>query len=120
MSWEDGCKIKSKISAEKFLQMATRANYPDVATVTDNVNDIKFGCDIGCRGVSLCPSVSSNAPSAYKYGAKVTDSIVDGIKKGIMIGPLKEEEIPVDSIKISGIMAKLKPNGTARIILNLS
>lgn len=120
LTWEKGSEIRSKVSPNKLLLMATAANYPDIATVTDIVNDLKFGCDIGCRGVNLCPSTSSNAPSAYEYGDRVTDSIVDGIKTGIMIGPLEDHEVPFDTIKINGIMAKLKPNGSARIILNLS
>ena len=50
----------------------------------------------------------------------MTDSIIDGINKGIMIGPMTEEEIPFESIKVNGIMVRLKPTGSARIILNLS
>ena len=39
-----------------------------------------------------------------------------------MIGPMKEEQIPFkeQGIKVNGIMVKLKPNGVARVILNMS
>ena len=86
------------------------------------MRDLRFGCDLGTRGVNLCPSVSSNAPSAYEYGDRVTDSIVDGIKQGIMMGPMKEEEIPFkeEGVKINGVMVNLKVNGVARVILNMS
>ena len=36
------------------------------------------------------------------------------------MGPMRKEDIPFPETKISGLMCKIKPNGTARIILNLS
>ena len=120
LSWEVGRNIKSQIKPQALFIHANRINYPDMASVMEIVNDIKIGCDVGCRGVNLCPSTSTNAPSAYEHGPKVTDSIADGIKKGIMIGPMEEHQIPFDSVKVNGIMVKLKPDSSARIILNLS
>ena len=74
LSWERGKEIKSSVDPLKLFRMATKSNYPDMATVIEIVEDIKHGCDICCRGVNLCPSVSSNAPTAYENGEKVTDS----------------------------------------------
>ena len=120
LTWEEGRRIKSPINATAFFRLTNRINYPDMATVIEIVKDIKQGCDVGCRGINLCPSTSYNAPSTYQHGAQVTDSIVDGMKKKIMIGPMEKKEIPLESIKVSGMMAKLKPDNSARIILNLS
>ena len=53
-------------------------------------------------------------------GDRVTDSIVEGINNKIMIGPMHESEIPFESFKQNGIMVKLKENGSARVILNMS
>ena len=50
----------------------------------------------------------------------MTDSIVDGIKKGIMMSPMEEKDIPFESIKVNGMMVKLKDNGVARICMNMS
>ena len=41
------------------------------------------------------------------------------IKAEYAAGPYEFEEIPADA-KISGLLVKLKPNGEARLILNLS
>jgi hypothetical protein len=41
------------------------------------------------------------------------------ITKGFASGPFTEEEVPAGA-KISGIMTRQKPNGSVRIILNLS
>ena len=47
---------------------------------------------------------------------------MDRIKQGIMMGPMKEEEIPFkeEGVKINGVMVNLKVNGVARVILNMS
>lgn len=122
LSWEEGRMLKSGINPRKMVMWADRANHPDMATVLDIARDLKFGCDLGTRGEYLCPSTSDNAPSAVEYGNRVTDSIVDGIEKGIMIGPMDEEDLPFkeEGVKVNGVMVKLKPNGDARVILNMS
>ena len=81
--------------------------------------DLEYGADIGCRGVAREPSFSTNAPSAYEFGPQVSDAIADWVAKGFAAGPFKREEIP-DNVTINGIMVKEKPNGSVRIILNLS
>ena len=91
-----------------------------MGTVLEIANDVKYGCDLGTRGKHLCPSTSTNAPSAWEFGARVTDSIVDGIINGIIIGPMKEEDIPFESVKVNGLMVKLKDNGVARNCMNMS
>ena len=42
------------------------------------------------------------------------------LKRKIIIGPMTENEIPFESIKVNGVMVKLKDSGVARIILNMS
>ncbi len=39
--------------------------------------------------------------------------------KGFLYGPVREDEVPAGA-KISGIMVRPKPNGSVRVILNLS
>ena len=122
MTWEEGRRVKSPINPNKMVMWASKANHPDMAMVLEIANDVKFGCDLGTRGEYLCPSTSTNAPSAFQYGDRVTDSIVEGIKNKIMIGPMEEGDIPFkeEGIKVNGIMVRLKPDSSARVILNLS
>ena len=120
LSWEEGKVIRSSINPVKMVSWARKADYPDMGTVLDISRDLRVGCDLGTRGEYLCPSTATNAPTAYQYGDRVTDQIVDGIRKKIMIGPMSESEIPFESIKVNGIMVKLKDDGVARIILNMS
>jgi len=63
--------------------------------------------------------MSNNSPSAFQFGEQITDAIADWITEGFAAGPFTREEVPLGA-KISGIMCREKPNGSARIILNLS
>ena len=81
--------------------------------------DLTFGADIGCKGPARLPTVSGNAPSASEFGQHVTDAIADWLLAGFAAGPFEPSNRPTNA-KISGIMCRQKPNGSARIILNLS
>jgi hypothetical protein len=122
LSWEEGRRLRSSISPGRMREWARKASHPDMAAVQEICDDLTVGCDLGTRGEFLCPSVSTNAPSAYQYGDRVTDSVADGVKQGIMMGPLREDQIPFkeEGIKENGIMVTIKPNGVARVILNMS
>jgi hypothetical protein len=120
LTWEQGRLLRSSINPWKLLAWARRADHPDMGTVLEISRDLKHGCDLGTRGEYLCPSTSSNAPSAFEYGDRVTDYIVDGIKIGIVMGPMRKMEIPFESVKVNELMVKLKDNGVARNCMNMS
>ena len=109
----------SLIDAEKLRAAALNARFPDRKTLDKVYNDLKHGARIGCKEEYRYPSTSSNAPSALNFGRQVSDSIADWISKGFVYGPVPMEEVP-DSAKFSGLMTRPKPNGSVRIILNLS
>ena len=52
--------------------------------------------------------------------ARVADSPQTAVKDGIMYGPLRVDQIPWEDYKVSPMSVRLKPNGAARIIMNLS
>ena len=81
--------------------------------------DLSDGADIGCRGQARLPMVSSNAPSAYDFPIEITDSIADWLNAGFAAGPFDPSDRP-ENAKVNGMMCRQKPNGSARIILNLS
>jgi hypothetical protein len=49
----------------------------------------------------------------------VTDAIAEWVKKGYAFGPVRQSEVPATA-KVSGILVRPKPNGSVRVILNLS
>ena len=120
VTWKESRKQKSKINPEKLKQMALDTGFEDTVLLDLVFNDLKHGARFGCIEKFRVPSTSSNAPSAYEEGEKVSEAICEWLDQGYAIGPMDKEEIPFDWIKISGLMTKLKPNGKVRLILNLS
>ena len=107
------------INADEFRSLALSARYPDRRALDKAYKDLKYGAKIGCRSEFRAPSKSTNAPSALGNGRQVTDSIADWISKGFVYGPIPMDQVP-SSAKFSGLMTRPKPNGSVRIILNLS
>ena len=95
------------------------AGFKDKPTLEKVYLDLTEGERIGCEDVYREPSRSKNAPMAYECGDRVSDAIAEWVRDGYMRGPVSKEEVP-KTAKISGIMTKAKPNGSVRVILNLS
>ena len=110
---------KSLVDADKLRNCAVKYGYQDLATLSKVCEDLEFGADIGCVGEFRRPSRATNAPSAYENGKQVTDAVCDWLAKGFAYGPVPMSQVP-KTAKFSGIMTRPKPNGSVRIILNLS
>ena len=108
------------VSSKKLKEMATRYGYTDWSRLERVVERLDNGANVGCTGRGRLPTITPNAKSAYMYGDRVADSLAEWIRDGILIGPLDDEEVPFEDITISSILVRLKPNGKARIIVNLS
>ena len=119
-TFEQVLPSKSWVSSEKLRELACKYNLTDWARLERVVERLEYGADIGCHGRGRLPTMSGNAPTTFEYGERVADSLAEWIQDGIMVGPLDEEEIPWEDITVSGMMVRLKPNGKARIIVNLS
>ena len=120
-SWPyNGNKVgRSRIDGHKLKSMALEAGYKDKATLDKVFIDLTEGARIGCEGTFRQPSFSTNAESALGNGEKVSDAIAEWIHEGYAHGPVNKSCVPKEA-KISGIMTKTKPNGSVRVILNLS
>jgi len=109
----------SPVSATRLLSWANAVGCDDHRRLLAVCKDLENGADIGCRGIGREPSVSTNAASSHDFGAEVTDAVASWVQQGIVAGPFKPSQRPKNA-KINGVMCRMKPNGTARIILNLS
>ena len=107
------------VNADRLEELALETDFPDKVLLARIVKDVREGAKIGCKEEFRVPSSATNAPSAFKDGAKVTDALADWVSKGFAYGPLDPSEVPA-SAKFSGIMTKAKPNGSVRVIVNLS
>ena len=110
---------RSLVDPDKLEALALQTNYPHKAILQEVLLDLRYGAKIGCKGPSRQPSRALNAPSAYDNGRRVTDAIASWVQKGFAFGPVKPEDVPKDA-KFSGLMTREKPDGSVRIIINLS
>ena len=110
---------KSFVNHVKLRELALDCGFKNLALLDLICTELEFGADIGCTGEYRRPGTASNAPSAYENGQKVSDAIADWCSKGFVLGPLPDREVPKEA-KFNGIMTRSKPNGSVRIILNLS
>jgi len=107
---------KSMINGTELKRLATAAG---CWTTADEAifKDLTEGADIGCKGRFRQASFSKNAESAFLFPQEITDAIAAWIVKKFAKGPFDQ---PEEGAKVNGIMCRQKPNGSARIILNLS
>ena len=110
---------KSSIDPHKLRTLAWSLGFQNDQLLETVCRDLTDGADIGCRGDARNPSTSSNAPSAYEFPAQITDAIAGWVASGFAAGPFNPADRPQNA-KVSGIMCREKPNGSARVILNLS
>ena len=120
LSWEDAKGIQSGIDADLLEEMAINSNYPNTDLLKDILRDIREGARLGVAQGMDKPSDSTNAPSSYEFGQQVTDAVCQMVEEKYVMGPFHEDNLPFSENRFSGMMAKIKPNGTARTILNMS
>ena len=113
------CPAEPKIDGDKLENLALQYGYNDIQHLKKVVNWIKNGADIGCKGEYREPTRARNTDSAIEEGYKISDAIADWVHKGYAYGPVHYKDVPKHA-KFNGIMARAKPNGSTRIILNLS
>ena len=110
---------RSTICPHKLRTLSWSLGFHNQTIVDQVCRDLTDGADIGCKGKARLPTYSSNAPSAYDFPREITDSIADWLEAGFAAGPFDPADRPTNA-KVNGIMCRQKPNGSARIILNLS
>ena len=119
-TFEETLPSKSWVSGAKLRELCDLLGYKDQDRLHRVCQRLENGADIGCRGRARLPTITPNSPSAYEYGARVADSLQEWINQGIVVGPLLREEVPWPDITINQTMVRLKPNMSARIIVNMS
>ena len=93
--WPKNYKLeqKSKINYDLFRELAIDAGFEDRELLEIVYSDLKYGAHIGCKGRYRDPTKSKNAPSAFEYGDRVSDSICEWLKARYSAGPFEFEEM---------------------------
>ena len=110
------------IDREKLAQEAKKANY-DSKKLWKTLAWLEEGVELGCVGDARLQTISANHPSAFEYGERITDALRGWVEDGICAGPYTREELDAlgfKDITINSMQVRLKPNGKARIIHDLS
>ena len=109
----------SLVDADTLEDMALEVGGVDAKILAAICNDLGKGARLGCAELFRGSTRAANAPSAFENGQKVTDAICDWLNKGFAYGPVDLDQIP-ENAKVNCVMTRPKPNGSVRIILNLS
>jgi hypothetical protein len=111
--------VQSSMSHQQLSKLADELGVSDRPRLERVLERLMNGADIGCTGVFRAPSQCDNSKDSYKNGRQVTDAIASWIHKKFVYGPVSEEDLPATA-KVNCILTREKPDGTVRIILNLS
>ena len=112
---------KSGVCPIKLWDIANRLGYKDRhGRLRRAIDRLQRGTSIGCEGEGRLPTSKPNSDSAGEYGVRVADSLQSWIVKGLCFGPLLPHEMPWDVYTVNPITVKLKPNGKARVCINMS
>ena len=113
------CPANPSINHDKLKQLASLLGCGDEVRLAKVLGWIKNGVEIGCRGRFRAPSMQANTKASYTVAPQVTDAVASWVDEGFAYGPVEEEDVPATA-KINSILTRPKPNGSVRVILNLS
>ena len=113
----------SMVDHKALKRVAVRLGYKDMRKVDFICNFLEHGASLGVEGEGRLPSMGDNNATCYQFGSRVADSLQAGINDGYLCGPLTRAEVDTiwpEGVKVSPMMVRLKPNGSARIIMDMS
>ena len=92
-------------------------HHPDRKAVNFITHGLKNGFSVGCK-ITILPARPNNLQSANNHAALVTQAFQKELDRAHIAGPF--EKPPIPNLHCSPIGARLKPDGAARLILDLS
>ena len=120
-TYSDLTPARSWVCPTKLWDVANRLHYKDLnGRLQRAIDRLHRGASIGCEGDGRLPTSKPNSDSAAEYGVRVADSLQSWIERGLCFGPLLPHEMPWATYTINPITVKLKPNGKARVCINMS
>ena len=119
LRWEDVVH-ESWVNHATLWEVCSTAGVYDTGLLRNVCNYIENGALIGCRGKARWPTIGRNSNSVAEHGAQIMDAIQGWICDGICVGPLREDEMPFGEYTVSPLTTRQKPNGSQRIIFDLS
>ena len=120
-TYKDLIPVKSWVCPKKLLEVATSVGLPTHdPRLLRVLEQLRKGANTGCTGGARKPTSHPNSKSAEEFGVRVADALQGWILDGLCFGPLDEHELPWTDYSVNPILVKLKPNGKARICIDMS
>ena len=110
----------SWISHEKLESLALRLGYPRPLNLSWAVRTLRDGADIGVEGSGRMAYNGKNYPTAFSEGKLLCDSMCDWVGKKLVLGPYDSDNLPFIEPRISPMSIAPKPNGSGRIVVDMS
>ena len=114
----------SWINPDRLGEAAKLVKYEDMEKISRIKATLSKGADLGCRGPGRLQTMQKNSPSAYEYGVRLVDSLQGWLEDDLACGPLTKEEVEAkldwSQVSVNPMSVRLKPNGKARIIVDMS
>ena len=110
--------IKTPVNIKHFKQLLT--HHPDPNMVSYLITGLTRGFDIGFSGSLSLHNYKThkNLLSAIQYPPQITEAISIELQRGHISGPFKDP--PWKNIHCSPLGSRIKPDGSHRLILDLS
>ena len=110
-----------KLNVDEIRKVADEVSYPWKSKVNEICSVMTNGADLGIVGEGRWKTSGVNTPNAVMDGEKLVDSLQASVGLGHMKGPLTEDEVSMlGDVKIIPMDTRPKPNGSIRIIINMS
>ena len=114
----------SWIKPDRLEEAAKLVKYENMEKISRIKASLTNGADLGCRGPGRLQTIQGNSPTAYEYGVRLADSLQGWLDDDLACGPLTKEEVEEtldwSQVSINPMSVRLKPNGKARIIVDMS
>lgn len=110
-----------KLSSCEVRKVAEEVGYKWKSKVKEICLVMDQGADLGILGEGRWKTEGSNTANAICDGEKLMDSLQASILLGHIRGPLTKDEVSeLGTIKVIPMDTRPKPNGSSRIIINMS
>ena len=129
--WDNFTKRDIKLNPESWIdpnkveEVAREVGYDDWENILAIKKTLTEGADLGCRDPTARQGTTGrNSKSVNQYGARLVDSLQQWLTDDLACGPLTREEVEehwkLSDISVNPMSIRLKPNGKARIIVDMS
>ena len=113
-------EVLSWISWWELEKECNRVGYTNLHKMSRAKSILLNGASLACEGTGRLPTEGKNSKSVYENGRKFADQLHHWVQSGIVFGPLRRVDLPLDNIKIAPMGVAPKPGGKIRIVMDLS